>query len=368
MPVFVFVEHTRPGAFAQLAAALRRHGHRSVQVTTARPLWINRLISRLTYDRALYVSEDQLGKVADLLAGVDVRDVQHSEYVLEGLVAGAAALPNGVGEQLARRAALLDKYALGRLCESRGIRVPEKLAAAGNAPADAIAAFGLPLVVKSKVGASGLGVRIAGTQAAVEQALAELGPIEDLFYERFIPGDYLDYSAVAGPDGPLQEVGTRTVAAGGTEPPSTIETIDDPGLLDIGRQTVRELGLTGFIHLDTVRDADGRYWVMDVNLRAWGSMASLRAAGIDFTEGYLQLLGLARQAPTCTVGPAGVRLTTFTGVVDEQISRGRVFGTLAAYTRYAPPHIRRLGLRYGLASFVASMAGVAATRLTAGRR
>ncbi|MEV4411778.1 hypothetical protein [Catellatospora sp. NPDC049609] len=365
VPAFVFAEHARQGAFSLLAAALRRRGMRTIHVTTARPLWINRFISWLMYDRSLFVTEEQLGRIGELLGGEDVRDVQHTEYVLERLAAGAATLPGELGAQVAHRAALLDKFALGELCERRGIRVPEKIEAAGCSPARAVAAFGLPLVVKTKVGASGLGVRIASTEAAVAQALAELGPVENVFYERFIEGDYLDYSAVAGPDGPLQEIGTRTVAATSTAPPSSIETVDDPGLMEIGRQTVRELALTGFIHLDTVRDAQGRFWMMDANLRVWGSMASLRSAGIDFTEGYLAMLGLSDRPPGCETGTAGVTVTTFTGVVDAQISRKRVFGTLLAFGRYSPPYIRRFGLRYAAGSLTSSMASVAAHLLTA---
>lgn len=363
-PAVVFVEHARQGAFGQLAAALRGRGLRTVHVTTARPLWINRLVSRLMYDRSLFVAEDALSTVGKLLAGEDVRDVQHTEYVLERLAQAAPALPAAVGDAIAHRAALLDKFALGQLCASRGVPVPDKIEASGCTPDEAVAALGLPLVVKVKVGASGLGVRIAETAAEVRDAVAQLGPAQDLFYERYIAGDYLDYSAVAGPGGALQEVGTRTVAAAATAPPSTIETVDDPGLLAIGRTAVKELGLTGFIHIDTVRDAGGRYWVMDINLRAWGSMASLRGAGIDFTEGYLATLGLIDQPPACVVGPPGVTVTAFTGVVDAQIGRGRVFATLAAYARYAPAHIRRLGLRYGAASLLAALVGVAATKLT----
>jgi hypothetical protein len=359
VPAFVFAEHARQGAFSQLAAALRRRGFRTIHVTTARPLWINRLLSRLAYDRSMFLTEEALSALPGRLAGEDVRDVQHTEYVLERLAAGASALPGGVGEAVAHRAALLDKFALGLLCEQRGVPVPAKLEAAGRTPEQAVAALGLPLVVKTKVGASGLGVRIAATEAEVREALSALGPVENVFYERFVPGEYVDYSAVAGPDGPIQEVGTRTVAATGTAPPSSVQTVDDPGLLEVGRQAVRALGLTGFIHIDTVRDAQGRYWVMDVNLRAWGSMSSLRQAGIDFTEGYLAMLGLSDRAPACAIGPAGVTVTTFTGVVDAQISRGSIVGTLAAWTRHAPAYVRRLGLRYGAASLLSAMTSVA---------
>lgn len=363
-PTVVFVEHARQGAFGQLAAALRRRGLRTVHITTARPLWINRLVSRLMYDRSLFIAEDALPTVGKLLEGEDVRDVQHTEYVLERLAQAAPALPAAVGDAIAHRAALLDKFALGQLCADRGVAAPDKIEASRCTPDEAVAALGLPLVVKVKVGASGLGVRIATTARDVHDAVAHLGPVDGLFYERYIAGDYLDYSAVAGPTGALQEVGTRTVAATATAPPSTIETVDELGLTEIGRKAVVELGLTGFIHIDTVRDADGRYWVMDVNLRAWGSMASLRRAGIDFTEGYLAMLGLSDRPPTCVAGPAGVTVTAFTGVVDVQIGRGRVFATLAAYARYAPAHIRRLGLRYGVASLLAALAGVAAAKLT----
>jgi ATP-grasp domain len=365
-PTFVFAEHSRQGTFAQLASVLRRHGFRTIHVSTARPLWINRLISRLIYHRSIFVTADEFGGLCAMLAGEDVYDIQHTEYVLEFLARGdAVKLPNGVGERLSQRADLLDKFALGELCRREGVPVPEKLAAQEVSAEQAIAAFGLPLVVKAKVGAYGRGVRVAHTREAVEAALRDLGTAESVFFERFIEGDYLDYSAVAGADGPVQEVVTRTVAAVGTAPPSAIETVDDPALLAIGRHAVQALNLTGFIHIDAVRDAQGRYWLMDVNLRTWGSMVSLRRAGIDFAEGYLSSLGLRDQAPTRAIGIPAVTLTTFSGVVDEQAARGSFAGTISAYARNAGPYIRQLGLRYGVAQLLASLGAAATNRIAA---
>jgi hypothetical protein len=45
-----------------------------------------------------------------------------------------------------------------------------------------------------------------------------------------------------------------------------------------------------------------------------------------------------------------------------------VWGTLAAYGRYAPPYIRRLGLRYAAASLLSAVTGVAAALMTVPRR
>jgi len=314
------------------------------------------------YDRSLFVTPGQLCTLASMLADEDVQDIQNTEYVLLQLAGGdAIKLPNGVGERIHHRAGMLDKFALGELCRLKGIPVPDTLSASDHGPDEAIARLGLPLVVKQKVGASGLGVRIASREEEVTRALRELAPIEDLFYERYIQGEYVDYSAVAGFSGPVQESLTRTASAVGTAPPSAIEVIHDPELLAAGRRAVAALGLVGFIHIDGVLDAQRRYWLLDINLRAWGSMVSLRMAGIDFAAGYLATLGLGDIPPQAY--PRLVTLTAFTGVVDEQISRGRIVGTLWTFLRYAPAFIRMLGLRYGAAQLLACMVAAVGTRL-----
>ncbi|HWB35659.1 MAG TPA: hypothetical protein VHA75_06510 [Rugosimonospora sp.] len=264
-PAVIFVDHAIWwGTFAQLAAVVRRRGARAVRVTTARGTWYNRLVDRLLFSRAIYLDGSaDLGNVARLVADENVIDMQCTEYVCGFLAHGdAAALPAPIGPSLVTRGLLLDKFTVGELGTARGVRTPPKLAADKVSVAEAVAAMGLPLVVKARVGASGDLVRIARTAEDVERAVAEMSPNPaDLFFEQMITGKDVDYSVIVGPEGVVLDVVTRTVAAppGSTTPPTQIEIVDAPDLVELGRLAVEKLGFTGIAHMDTVEDAEGRH-------------------------------------------------------------------------------------------------------------
>ena len=70
-------------------------------------------------------------------------------------------------------------------------------------------------------------------------------------------------------------------------------TIDDPSVLAIGRHIVGVVRGHGLLNINLIRDSQGTYWVHNVNLRPWGTLFALRAAGIDFTHDYLVIRNCA---------------------------------------------------------------------------
>jgi len=363
-PTVVFADHARWGAFTQLAAVVRRAGWRTVRVTTTRRTGYSRAIDRLLYDRSIYLDDPaRLADLGELLVGEDVVDVQCTEYTCALLSAAAdPRLPDRPAQSLQLRRLLLDKFVVGQMAEEHGVRVPEKIAADLVMPAEAVKQLGLPVVVKARVGASGDKVRIATTVEEAEQAIHDFGPdLTDLFYERFIEGDLVDYSAVVGPAGVIQELATRTVLSkpDETTPPRRIELIDDLALLAFGQAAVRAFGVTGLAHLDTVRDEDGRYWLLDLNLRAWGSMLPAEAGGVDLGAGYLHAVGLRPEPPTRRTPDAGVVVDVFPGLLDDSIAQRRAFRALAQFARHSPRYLRRLGARYWLTEFLVLGVGLA---------
>jgi hypothetical protein len=360
----VLVDHTRWGTFSQLSAFVRRSGFRTIRVTTSPDSWYNGVVDRLLFDRVIHVDAAGLKDVGSLLEGESVVDFQCTEYVTEDLAKGdLVGLPDAVARQLRLRGVLLDKAVVGELSIERGIRVPAKVSAEKIDPQDAVRRLGLPLVVKAKVGAGGDRVRIVGTQAELDAALIELDsdPTE-LFYEQYIDGEYIDYSAIVGPTGPVQEVATRSVD-GTIYPPSSIEIVDEPELLTFGRHIVEKLEFTGIVHMDTVKDSDGRYWLLDLNLRCWGSMFSCRRAGVDFGAGYLYATGLSTDMPTAVTGHPGT-LTVFPGIVDDKVREGKLVGTAVSFFRFSPGFIRPLGVKYWLAQLAATAVGLLGSRAT----
>lgn len=56
----------------------------------------------------------------------------------------------------------------------------------------------------------------------------------------------------------------------------------DAGLVEPVRRFVAEAGWHGIFMIELLRDADGRPWFMELNGRAWGSMALARHRGLDY--------------------------------------------------------------------------------------
>jgi hypothetical protein len=365
VPTVVFADHTRWGAFTQLAAAVRRAGGRAVRVTVERRDWRTRLTDRLLFDRAIHLDgRAALSRVASLLADETVVDVQCTEYVCRGLAGADDAFPEPVGSALATRANLLDKYTVGELATAGGVRTPTKLAADRVTVEEAVDRLGLPLVVKARVGAAGDMVRIVSTLDDARRALDELDPDPaNLFFERLVVGEDIDYSAVVGPDGVVLDAATRTVAAppGSTTPPARIEVVDEPDLLEFGRQAVKVLGFTGVAHLDTVRDGEGRYWLIDLNLRAWGSMIPAGTAGVDFADAYLHTLGLRDGEPPAPPPPGNATVTVFPRVMEDALGRGHGGRAARAFLTHSWWYLRRLGVRYWLGELLSLAGGLAGT-------
>jgi hypothetical protein len=350
VPTVVFVDHMRWAVFNQVAATVRRSGGRAVRVTIQPPDWRNRLIDRLIYSRAIYLDgPDALANLAGLLADENVVDVQATEYVGATLARGdAVTLPGAVGAAVAAWGGLVDKFVVGELASDRGVRSPTKLAADRTTLDGAIAALGLPMVVKGRTGAAGEGVRIVETEADAQRAISELGRDRGrVFFERMVSGDDVGYQAVIGADGIVMDAATLFIdrPPGSTTPPVKIQIVDAPEVVEFGRHATEKLGLTGLVQMDIVRDVEGQCWLLDLNVRAWGSMFSVRSCGVDFGAGYLYSIGLRAEPPRPAV-PSPVTVIIFPRVVDEEIARRRVPRTVRAFLTHSFRFMRWLGLRY----------------------
>ncbi len=358
-PTVVFADQVRWGVFTQVAAAVRRSGGRAVRITIEGQDWRNRLIDALAYSRSIYLDgPESLATVAGLLADEDVVDVQCSEYVCGPLAAGdATTLPGTAGSLVALRGALLDKFTVGELAADRGVRTPAKLAADRVSVDDAIAALGLPIVVKARVGASGDNVRIVQTAAEAERALAEVSPDRgDVFFEQMVVGEDVGYQAVVGTGGLVMDCATSVVARSeSTIPPARTQVIDAPDLLEFGRHASEKLGLTGILQMDIVRDAEGRYWLLDLNARPWGTMFALRAAGVDFAAAYLYTIGLRSEQPPPPVVRTDMTMAVFPRVVDDEIRQGRPLGGVRAFLKHSFRYLRWLGFRYWLCQLLIAL-------------
>ncbi len=366
-PAVVFVDDLRWDAFAQLSPRLRRAGLRTVRVSTEDGRSSN-LASRLLFDRYEAADASSAGRILrEVFATENVVDVQFVEPLGELVRSCMDVLPPEVVETLGARLAAIDKVGTSQRLQRAGVRTPDLALVDSMRATDAASHFGFPLVTKRRVGCGGDHVHFA--RSADELALIEAawgGDRSDRYYERFIVGEKLNYSAAVGPAGVTHEATyrvSRWIQPAGTA--TEIETLADSGLADLGRRTAGVLGLQGLVNLDVIRDPEGRDWVLDVNARAFGGLANFLRLGVDFADGYLVSLGL-RAAPTtpCTA-PPDRRVVLFPANLGDPRYRSSLVKMTFAFVRGSCPYAFRLGLRYWLSELL--RAPDAATAVRRGR-
>ena len=317
--VFVFVDDDPLWhSFHQVAALVRRNGYRAVRVTTAETGRLGRLADRLLYWRAYYLSGmSELGTLAALLEPFAVTQMYVTEPVMAHLPDRLFDdLPPTVAADLRRRMSLSNKREAARIAAERGIRVPDQLPASLVAAAVAVEKLGLPLVVKTTMGAAGSGVRIAATVDDVECAASRLGPSADVFYERYIPGQIVSYAAMMSAGDVVQEMTYEAVKSSSnpTSAPLAFEVIDDRELVEIGRKVCQGLGILGPVNMQAIRDSTGDYWVIDLNVRPYGTMLCYDQREFDTAAAYLY------STPISDIPP--IRRTATPGVQDSRHGGG----------------------------------------------
>lgn len=351
MPTVVFVDAGKWDGFFQLAARIRKVGCRVVRVSTAHGLH-HRLVTRLVFHRFVELFDpSELADLGQLIAGERVSDVQSIESLLAPVASGLGDWAStDLRRSLQRQLVLVDKLEASNFMADCGAAVPETVVLAGDLTTQAVAArLGLPVVVKARVGASGVGVRVAETHAALEEALAEARRAPGRhFAERFIRGESLSYAAMVGPTGVEQEILTRawhhqTSSRG---PMSEHETIDDAGTIAVCRRVATATGCRGPVQIDVVRDEGGVPWLHDLNLRAWASVGCSMRAGIDFAEGYLRAIGIREDLPLLRSPAAGMRFSAFPIDLAEELSLGHYLKSLACFARACRPYSKWFGKRY----------------------
>ncbi|EHB55965.1 hypothetical protein MycrhDRAFT_3159 [Mycolicibacterium rhodesiae JS60] len=336
-------------SFHQVAALVRRRGYQTVRVTTARTGRLSRLFDRLLYDRAHYLpGVGGLAQLADVLASLDVAQIYATETVLGAIGDDVfTVLPQDLAAEMRRRTRYSDKMRAAAIATEVGVSVPEQIP--GSAGSDcAIERLGLPLVVKTKMGAAGFGVRIADSPEVVKQAVAELGPVDDLYYENFIDGPVVCYAAFVAAEGIVQELTYQAVAASNddTAAPPLYVVIDDPQLAAAGRRVCERVGIRGPINMQAIRDQNGTNWMIDLNLRPFGGMLSHDQELVDTAAAYLNAVGLTDVAPLRRKATVGAEVAEFPNDVELLARRGRYLDALRVYLRRSPKFHPLFGLNY----------------------
>jgi len=316
----------------------------------------------LLYDRSVVVTSwVNLPRFDDLLSGGEVVDIQCAEPLLavaEALARDSTIVTVAARERLRSRLEFGDKLCSMERLAARGVLVPSHLTGSTTPIDAAIDALGLPVVVKPRRGAAGDRVVIARDAVAARQAVAGALTAEDALFEEFIDGEQLSFCAVFLEGGVLQEAVYERVrdddASLGLL--GSLRTLDDKPLFALGREAVAAIGGSGLVDLDILRDRSGRDWVIDVNLRAWHSLGALLEAGVDFTEGYLGVLGLTSGAPRPQRATPGVKIRLSLLLEGGRIDR-RWLPALAWFLVASRRRIGTFGARYWLSEILTHASG-----------
>lgn len=353
----VFVDTGRWTCFDQLASTLRRSGVRAVRVTTEQGR-LSTLMSRLDYGDCI-VAED-LTVIAEALHRIDLQqviDVHCTEATLAAVVDAlqGSTVPESVRARLDWQRRNLDKYDMSQRLRAAGVPVPATSPAADGARA-AFERLGLPVVVKGRVGAGGTFVAVAADVAEAEAAVARFGGGEATYYEQFIAGDNIRYSSCRQGGAPSAEATfvVRRRDPGSLGPATGVELVDDPAMVAVGRAALEAIGAEGLSNVEAMRASDGTLYVIDMNLRVWGSAATLSAAGVDFPRAYAATLGVGPTvvAPLSATAAAssGMVLEVFPDSAMALVENGSMLLAAAVFAAGALRYTRTLGLRYLVAA------------------
>jgi predicted ATP-grasp superfamily ATP-dependent carboligase len=191
--------------------------------------------------------------------------------------------------------AVHDKERLTTLCERLGIPLPRSFVADEDHLADIASEIRYPAVVKARQSVGGgHGVQFARSRAELERAYREvtatrsLSVVEDFespLVQEYLPGPVYDVCAVALEGKVVNlmimcRVLMLPVAGGIT---AVGVTTRDPELETLARTLLEELSWHGPAELEFKHDpADGRYKLLEVNPRFWGTVDFAIRVGMDF--------------------------------------------------------------------------------------
>jgi hypothetical protein len=181
-------------------------------------------------------------------------------------------------------AALDSKAAMAQARAEAGVRQPDWAATDDAAAVPALASgLGYPVVVKQARGRAGGAVQVLRgphEPLRLRSTRSERG----LLVERFVEGADVSVEALFLGGRLAVMVTSRVVASLGTHGVSVVrEFVDctDDVLVQDMQALGRHLGLDGFANVTARRDAEGRHWVFEVDMRPNSWHAYLPGIGVD---------------------------------------------------------------------------------------
>ena len=193
---------------------------------------------------------------------------------------------------------LFDKSATRAAAIELGIPVaPGRMLRAYDSAAGLLAEFGSPIVVKpiQSYRLDSLHrrekVRVVTTVDELEKALAAADPAETLI-EGFFPGQGIGVSIFADRGTVLQVFEHHRVREDDGASYYRVSAAIDPAMAEATVKLIKAVGFSGIAMFEYKRRPDGRWILLEVNARPWGSMPLPLALGINFPYlWFRQLVG-----------------------------------------------------------------------------
>ena len=283
---------------AYLVAALHDAGHQVTLVTTGRhdALGLARYCEQVRSPAPEAPHYGEFLRAAIFRCGAELV-LPVSEPVMERLWEMDPPCAVAIYPDLAphQRALMRDRRRLYERAVTIGVPVAPWVPLANAAALDgAIAALGLPLVLRGTQGRGGTQVRIVATRAEAARALEFLfrhSPGEP-FAQRFIDGDCCLIGGVLERGEMLRYFAHELIEA---HPPLTgpsirIRSLRDETLTACARSLFRDLASEGIACAEFMRDRRGAYTLIEVNPRPWGSIEAARRCGVDLCKVFAERL------------------------------------------------------------------------------
>ena len=209
-----------------------------------------------------------------------------------------------------------DKRLLGAFMHEHGIPAPLTYVFDG-VPGNEETIEALQYPVLAKPGRGGFGRNISTFSSADDlKSFLSDSTIEpsDYAVQSFMAGSDIDCSVICKHGAIVAHTIQQTIISSRRKygPPTGIEFLQDDEVFEIVRQLMVLLNWNGVAHVDLRRDTAGRYYVLEINARYWGSLMGSMSAGVNF-PGIACQLALGEEVQTAPVKHAryGVGLLTF---------------------------------------------------------
>lgn len=296
------IKHIAPSAFGKVAVAMGGHSAERLVSLDSGAAVLEALLEKgvdaykfdpkaqdltelVQYDRVFNVMHGRGGEDGQLQGFLDMLGVPYT---------GSGVLGSAIG---------MDKVRTKQLWSGAGIpTAPFMMLRADTDWQQVVDTIGLPLIVKPVHEGSSIGMSKVSTVDGLPQAYAKAAETDPVVMaEKWIEGSEYTIVIIAGAAYPVIRLQPALDAAFYDYEakyerndttygiPSGLTSVEEMHLQDICLQAFASVGASGWGRIDAMRDADGRFWLLEVNTVPGMTSHSLvpmaaKAKGIDFTQ------------------------------------------------------------------------------------